>query len=196
MKKRLLAILLVLLMLSSLSASAFAAKNDTVELLIGGVTSMNAKDAVTKFIELVGEYSGGTITCVDFPDNQLGNDEQRWEMTQTGECDISIGSTSSVASSYNDFYIFDTPYLFLSRDEAFDVGFASEAGQAIIGGVEELGLKGLALWENGFRNVTTNNKEVHSLADLKGLKRLEGNGRQPDPDGFLRSLHRSAAGHC
>ena len=170
MKKRLLAILLVLLMLSSLSASAFAAKNDTVELLIGGVTSMNAKDAVTKFIELVGEYSGGTITCVDFPDNQLGNDEQRWEMTQTGECDISIGSTSSVASSYNDFYIFDTPYLFLSRDEAFDVGFASEAGQAIIGGVEELGLKGLALWENGFRNVTTNNKEVNSLADLKGLK--------------------------
>ena len=102
MKRRLLAILLVLLMLSSLSASAFAAKNDTVELLIGGVTSMNAKDAVTKFIELVGEYSGGTITCVDFPDNQLGNDEQRWEMTQTGECDISIGSTSSVASSYND----------------------------------------------------------------------------------------------
>ena len=170
MKRRLLAILLVLLMLSSLSASAFAAKNDTVELLIGGVTSMNAKDAVTKFIELVGEYSGGTITCVDFPDNQLGNDEQRWEMTQTGECDISIGSTSSVASSYNDFYIFDTPYLFLSRDEAFDVGCASEAGQAIIGGVEELGLKGLALWENGFRNVTTNNKEVNSLADLKGLK--------------------------
>ena len=109
MKRRLLAILLVLLMLSSLSASAFAAKNDTVELLIGGVTSMNAKDAVTKFIELVGEYSGGTITCVDFPDNQLGNDEQRWEMTQTGECDISIGSTSSVASSYNDFYIFPLP---------------------------------------------------------------------------------------
>ena len=95
---------------------------------------------------------------------------QKMQSRSSGECDISIGSTSSVASSYNDFYIFDTPYLFLSRDEAFDVGFASEAGQAIIGGVEELGLKGLALWENGFRNVTTNNKEVNSLADLKGLK--------------------------
>ena len=170
MKKRLLATLLVLILMLSLAAPAYAAKNDTVELLIGGVTSMNAKDAVVKFIELVEEYSGGTIKCVDFPDNQLGNDEQRWEMTQTGECDISIGSTSSVASSYNDFYIFDCPYLFLSRDEAFDVGFASEAGQAIIGGVEEMGLKGLALWENGFRNVTTNNKEINSLADLKGLK--------------------------
>ena len=169
MKKRILAMLMVLVMISLLAVSAQAA-DKPVELLIGGVTSQNAKDAVIKFIELVEDYSGGTITCVDFPDNQLGNDEQRWEMTQTGECDISIGSTSSVASSYNDFYIFDTPYLFLSRDEAFDVGFASEAGQAIIGGVEELGLKGLALWENGFRNVTTNNKEIHSLADLKGLK--------------------------
>lgn len=161
--------LMVLIMISLLAVSAQAA-DKPVELLIGGVTSQNAKDAVIKFIELVEDYSGGTITCVDFPDNQLGNDEQRWEMTQTGECDISIGSTSSVASSYNDFYIFDCPYLFLSRDEAFDIGFASEAGQAIIGGVEEMGLKGLALWENGFRNVTTNNKEINGLADLKGLK--------------------------
>ena len=169
MKKRILSMLMVLIMISLLAVSAQAA-DKPVELLIGGVTSQNAKDAVIKFIELVQDYSGGTITCVDFPDNQLGNDEQRWEMTQTGECDISIGSTSSVASSYNDFYIFDCPYLFLSRDEAFDVGFASEAGQAIIGGVEEMGLKGLALWENGFRNVTTNNKEINSLADLKGLK--------------------------
>ena len=169
MKKRILSMLMVLVMISLLAVSAQAA-DKPVELLIGGVTSQNAKDAVIKFIELVEDYSGGTITCVDFPDNQLGNDEQRWEMTQTGECDISIGSTSSVASSYNDFYIFDCPYLFLSRDEAFDVGFASEAGQAIIGGVEEMGLKGLALWENGFRNVTTNNKEINSLADLKGLK--------------------------
>lgn len=169
MKKRILSLLMVLIMISLLAVSAQAA-DKPVELLIGGVTSQNAKDAVIKFIELVEDYSGGTITCVDFPDNQLGNDEQRWEMTQTGECDISIGSTSSVASSYNDFYIFDCPYLFLSRDEAFDIGFASEAGQAIIGGVEEMGLKGLALWENGFRNVTTNNKEINSLADLKGLK--------------------------
>ena len=168
--KKFLATLLILVLVVALAAPAYAAKNDNVELLIGGVTSMNAKDAVTRFIELVEEYSDGTITCVDFPDNQLGNDEQRWEMTQTGECDISIGSTSSVASSYNDFFIFDTPYLFLSRDEAFDVGFAGEAGQAILAGVESQGLKGLALWENGFRNVTTNNKEINSIADLKGLK--------------------------
>ena len=171
MKRRILSALLVMVMVAMLAGGATASAADKpMELVIGGVTSMNAKDAVTKFIELVEEYSGGTIVCKDFPDNQLGNDEQRWEMTQTGECDISIGSTSSVASSYNDFFIFDTPYLFLSRDEAFDVGFGSEAGQAIIAGVEELGLKGLALWENGFRNVTTNNKEINSLADLKGLK--------------------------
>ncbi|MBQ9663631.1 MAG: TRAP transporter substrate-binding protein [Oscillospiraceae bacterium] len=170
MKKRLLATLLILIMVSMFAVSAEAAKEKPVELIIGGVTSMNAKDAVTKFIELVEDYSGGTIVCKDFPDNQLGNDEQRWEMTQTGECDISIGSTSSVASSYNDFYIFDTPYLFLSRDEVFDVGFAGKAGQAILNGVESLNLKGLALWENGFRNVTTNNKEINTVADLKGLK--------------------------
>ena len=116
MKKRVLATLLIIALAATMAACgssaapaapaastapAAAASNDAekpaevVELVIGGVTSQNAKDATTRFIELVGEYSGGSITCVDFPDNQLGNDEQRWEMTQTGECDISIGSTSS-----------------------------------------------------------------------------------------------------
>lgn len=143
---------------------------EVVELVLGGVTSDSAKEATTFFIEKVGEYSNGTIKVTDFPDNQLGNDETRFEMTQTGECDISIGSTSSVANAYNDFYIFDVPFMFLNKSEVYDIGFNGEAGQTILNGLEDLGVKGLAFWENGFRNLTTNNKEVNGVADLKGLK--------------------------
>ena len=75
------------------------------------------------------EYSNGTITIADFPDNQLGNDEQRFEMAQNGECDISIGSTSSVSASYHDLYLYDVYYMFLSKQEVYDVGFGGEAGQ-------------------------------------------------------------------
>ena len=38
------------------------------------------------------------------------------------------------------------------------------------GKFDQFGLKGLAMWENGFRNVTTNNTPVNTVADLKGLK--------------------------
>lgn len=141
-----------------------------VELVLGGVTSDSAKEAVTLFIEKVEEYSGGSITIADFPDNQLGNDETRFEMTQTGECDISIGSTSSVANSYNDFYIYDVPFMFLNKNEVYDIGFNGEAGKEILNGLDRLGVKGLAFWENGFRNLTTNDKEIKGVDDLKGLK--------------------------
>ena len=144
--------------------------DQVVELVLGGVTSDSAKEAAIFFAEKVAEYSDGTIKILDFPDNQLGNDETRFEMTQTGECDISIGSTSSVAATYNDFYIYDVPFLFLNKKEVYDIGFNGEAGKQILSGLEELGLKGLAFWENGFRNLTTTSKEIKGIEDLKGLK--------------------------
>ena len=191
MKKKALAVLMAAAMVASMTAcggssdtaadssaatedkadsTAATGDGEAVELVVGGVTSSSAKDAVTYFGEKVNEYSNGTITIADFPDNQLGNDEQRFEMTQNGECDISIGSTSSVAASYHDLYVYDVYYMFLSKQEVYDVGFGGEAGQQILAGFDQFGLKGLAMWENGFRNVTTNNTPVNTVADLKGLK--------------------------
>ena len=191
MKKKALAVLMAAAMVASMTAcggssdkaadssaatedkadsSAAAGDGEAVELVVGGVTSSSAKDAVTYFGEKVNEYSNGTITIADFPDNQLGNDEQRFEMAQNGECDISIGSTSSVSASYHDLYLYDVYYMFLSKQEVYDVGFGGEAGQKILEGFDQFGLKGLAMWENGFRNVTTNNTPVNTVADLKGLK--------------------------
>lgn len=183
MKKRIFAISIVLILAIVLTACGGSSSQSStpsggesgggdqvVELVLGGVTSDSAKEAVTFFAEKVAEYSNGTIKIKDFPDNQLGNDETRFEMTQTGECDISIGSTSSVAATYNDFYIYDVPFLFLNKKEVYDIGFNGEAGKQILNGLEELGLKGLAFWENGFRNLTTTNKEIKGIEDLKGLK--------------------------
>lgn len=183
MKKRIFAISIVLVLAIVLTACGGSSSQSStpsggesgggdqvVELVLGGVTSDSAKEAVTFFAEKVAEYSNGTIKIIDFPDNQLGNDETRFEMTQTGECDISIGSTSSVAATYNDFYIYDVPFMFLNKKEVYDIGFNGEAGKQILNGLEELGLKGLAFWENGFRNLTTTNKEIKGIEDLKGLK--------------------------
>lgn len=142
-----------------------------IELRMGNVTSSSAKDAVTEvFIPKVEEYSNGTIKITHFPDNQLGNDEQSFAIAQTGECDIAVGSTSSVATTYNDLYLYDIPYMFLNKQEVYEVGFNGEAGKAILDGFSGYGLKGLAFWENGFRNVTTNNKDIAAVTDLNGLK--------------------------
>lgn len=188
MKNKILAALLTGAMVASLAAcggssstapaasgsaggSGAAPASAPVELVMSNVTSSSAKDAVTEvFINKVQEYSNGTITIKHFPDNQLGNDEQTFAMAQTGECDIAVGSTSSVAVTYNDLYVYDVPFLFLNKKEVYDIGFNGEAGKAILDGFSGYGLKGLAFWENGFRNVTTNNKDIATVADLSGLK--------------------------
>ncbi len=189
MKKRILALTMAVAMMATLAACGGSSSSKTesaapsaagstasttsapIELVMGNVTSSSAKDAVTEvFIPKVAEYSNGTITIKHFPDNQLGNDEQSFAMTQTGECDIAVGSTSSVAVTYNDLFIYDAPYLFLDKKEVYDVGFGGEAGKAILNGFDGYGLKGLAFWENGFRNITTNNKDIAAVGDLQGLK--------------------------
>ena len=153
------------------SQGAAAPSSEPVELVMGNVTSASAIDAVEEvLIPKVQEYSNGTITIKHFPNNQLGNDEQSFAMAQTGECDIAVGSTSSVAVTYNDLYIYDVPYLFLNKQEVYDVGFNGEAGKAILDGWGDYGLKGLAFWENGFRNITTNDKDIATVEDLSGLK--------------------------
>ena len=44
-------------------------------------------------------------------------------MTQTGECDNS-GSIFE-AATYNDFYIYDVPFMFLNKMK-FDIGFGEQ----------------------------------------------------------------------
>ena len=63
---------------------------------------------------------------------------------------------------------FETPFLF-SDYETARATMKSDAGKALLASMESAGLKGLGYFENGFRNLTCN-KEINTLADMKGLK--------------------------
>ena len=143
---------------------------DALVLRVANVTSDNAKDAGRHWKTNLEKVSGGKMSLDLYEDNSLGDDSTTFQMAQQGDCDIAIGSTSSVASIYHDYYIYDTPYLFLNKDEVYNIGFGGETGQKIISGVDSIGLHGLGMWENGFRELTTNDRDVKTVADLKGLK--------------------------
>lgn len=145
-------------------------QEEKVNLIFSNVTSASAKEAGIKFAELVEEYSDGTVTVDLFQDNQLGDDKTSVEGVQIGDIDIAVSSTSSLSTMYKDYYLFDTPYLFLDSSEVYDIGFAGNAGTKIMEGVNSVGLKGMAMWENGFRNYTNNDIAVKSPQDTKGQK--------------------------
>lgn len=143
---------------------------DEVNLIFANVTSNSAKEAGVKFKELVETYSAGKMTVDLFQDNQLGDDKTAAEGVQNGDIDIAASSTSSLSTLYKDYYLYDTPYLFLNSREVYDVGFNGEAAQEMLNGVEAVGLKHMAMWENGFRNYTNNDHVIESPKDCKGQK--------------------------
>ena len=50
------------------------------------------------------------------------------------------------------------------------MGFKGETAVKMLEGVEKVGLKHMAMWENGFRNYTNNEHPIESPADCKGQK--------------------------
>ena len=63
----------------------------------------------------------------------------------------------------------DLPYLFRDRDHAYKV-LDGEIGDELASDLPSKGLRLLAYWENGFRNVTNSVKPIEKPADLEGLK--------------------------
>ncbi len=152
----------------SLTGTAVAAEKN-VTLKFSNVTSQSAKDAGKVFKEIAEKESGGTLKINLFPDNQLGDDRVVIETTVFGDIDVAVSSTSPLANMFPDFYVFDTPFLFLNSQQAYS-GLDGKAGQAILKSMEKKGLKGLAFWENGFRNFTDNKVAAKRPEDVKGMK--------------------------
>lgn len=146
------------------------ARQDTVNLIFAATPGEAVREGAATFKELCEKYSDGKITVDVFEDNILGDDKLVIEGAQVGDIDIAMSSTSPIAVMYHDYYLFDAPYMFLNAEEVYQVGFAGEKGRKIMDGVNKIGLKGLAMWENGFRNLTNDSRLVTEPEQLKGMK--------------------------
>lgn len=121
-----------------------------------------------KLKELIEERSGGRITVEIYPNSELGGNRELIEQLQMGTLEIASPSCAFLGGFTNGTALFDLPYLFDTAEGAFAV-FDSEIGDNIMKGLEENGIVGLDWYAMGWRMVTCNN-EVHSPADMKGLK--------------------------
>lgn len=152
-------------------AAAAAEYGPEVTMIFSNVTTQCSKDAGTWFKEEIEKRSGGMIKIDLYQDNILGDDQTATESTQIGDIQIVVTATSPLVSTYPDYYIYDTPYMFSSREQVMEKGLFSDFGKKIWQGISEKGgLRGASVWENGFRNLTNSKREVKTLADVKGLK--------------------------
>lgn len=122
-----------------------------------------------KFGEIVEEKTNGSVKVEVFPDGQLGGDRDVLEGLQLNTVQGTTVSTAPVAAFAPRFNVFDFPFLFSDKETAYKV-LDGPIGEELLGDLPEVGIIGLNYWENGFRELTNNKKEVTTLADIKGLK--------------------------
>jgi C4-dicarboxylate-binding protein DctP len=103
-----------------------------------------------------------------FPNSTLYNDDKVLEAMLNGDVQMAAPSLSKFEKFTKKYRIFDLPFMF-ANVAAVDAFQASEAGQALKDSMVKRGLKGLAFWHNGMKQMSAN-KPLIMPTDANGLK--------------------------
>lgn len=136
----------------------------------GGATLPAVIVQQKKFKQLIEEGTEGRYSVEVYHDGQLGDDTKSVEAVRAGTIEMTAPSTAPVVGLVKELAIFDLPFLFSSYEEA-DYVMDGELGKKLAEKVNEVdGLKLLAWWELGFRDLSTTKSQVTTPKELSGLK--------------------------
>lgn len=124
----------------------------------------------TIFKQFVEGKSGGRIRVDVYPSSQLGAQRELIEATMMGTVDMCSNGEGAMAGFYEPILCLSIPYLFRSEEVAWRV-LDGPFGQELFEDMKNrIGIRTLAVADNGFRNFTTSDKLIKTPDDLKGLK--------------------------
>ncbi len=104
-----------------------------------------------------------------YPSSQLGGERDMIEAVQLGSQDMVITATTPLCNFVPEFMPGDLLYLIQDYDHA-DAVYQGEIGKSWLAACENANMHGIGFTEVGFRHMITAKKEVHKLADIKGMK--------------------------
>src|SRR5579864_3848144 len=123
------------------------------------------------FAAKVDELSKGTMIIDQFPGAQLGQEPQMLQKIRTGDIDFIISATANAATVVPEAGVFSIHYIFKSEDHLKK----SISDPKVIAAFRKMvtdkvqGAQVLTLITLGLRDFYSK-KEIHSIAELKGLK--------------------------
>lgn len=169
---------------------------NALEIKIGHVGEPGSlfNESAEHFVKLANSRLAGKATVVNFGSSQLGSDKEMMQKVKLGTLDIAVPSTY-MSTVFDEFGVFEMPYLIKDRQHM------SRVEKDVINPIlsknleEKTGYKVLAVWENGFRQITNNTRPINIPEDLKGIKlrvpegkwrvrMFQAYGANPTPMGF------------
>jgi len=124
--------------------------------------------SVNEFAKRANAKLGDKAKVVAFGSSQLGKDKELLKKLKLGTVNFALPS-SVMASVADEFGLFDMPYLVKDREHMARIE-KKIVWPTLAPILEKKGYKVLAIWENGFRNITNNKRPINTPKDLQGLK--------------------------
>jgi tripartite ATP-independent transporter DctP family solute receptor len=124
---------------------------------------------MVRYAQLVRERTHGRVDIQIHHSRQLGDERQVVEGLQLGTIHLTVTSTGPLGGFVPAINVLDIPFLFRDAGHAHAV-LDGEIGQGLLRRFSEVGITGLAFWENGFRHLTSTRKPIRRPEDLKAVK--------------------------
>ncbi|MFC0271061.1 DctP family TRAP transporter solute-binding subunit [Metabacillus herbersteinensis] len=125
--------------------------------------------AAQKFAELANEKTDGRVTVEVRPNGALYSDDEEMEALARNDVQMIAPSFSKMTKKSPEWALFDLPFLFKDYNDVNHV-FTGVIGAEFLALHEQAGIKGLALWSNGFKQMTSNQKPLIKPEDFKGQR--------------------------
>jgi C4-dicarboxylate-binding protein DctP len=125
--------------------------------------------AALKFKELAEKKLAGKVEVQVFPNSQLFGDGKEMEALLLGDVQIIVPSLSKFDRYTKKLQIFDLPFLFQDI-AAVDRFQHTKEGKALLDAMKSKGIKGLAYWHNGMKQMSSDKDQLRVPGDIKGLK--------------------------
>ena len=152
----------------ALAWSAPALAQEEIIFGISAATGSLQEQTASEFARRANEKLGDKAVVKVFDSSQLGPDQDMLQKVKLGTMHLTLPSSTmpEIASEYA---IFDLPFLVADREHLarIDETFFQDV---LVPAAEEQGYRPLAIWENGFRQITNNDRPIETPADLEGLK--------------------------
>lgn len=125
--------------------------------------------AAEQFKKLAEERTQGRVRVEVFANSALYKDKEELEALQMGAVQMLAPSLSKFGPmGVKDFEVFELPYLFDGYDSVHKIT-RGPVGEQLMKKLEPTGITGLAYWDNGLRQMSSN-RPLRTVSDWKGQK--------------------------
>ncbi|WP_366922306.1 TRAP transporter substrate-binding protein [Metallumcola ferriviriculae] len=147
-----------------------AAKQEKIVIKFSHVVAENTPkgQAAVMFEEKAEEYTDGKVDVQVFPNSQLYNDNDVLSAIQQNNVQMAAPATSKVSKLFPEWTIFDFPFAFPSTEKVQEAMESPEIGGKLFNMLKDKQLLGLAMWDNGFKQMSLDDQPLYMPKDFEG----------------------------